>query len=215
MKRTICGQCLRPSTTCYCHTLIQVSNFWPVSILQHPNERQHALGTARIAALSLEHCELYSASVPEACSELSTQLQSSRALLVYPGADATELANVNTTQATRLLFLDGTWRKPWRMLFESPLLRSLPKIKFTPGAAQQSRYRIRKVPGAEYLSTVESIALVLASLEKNPDKYQALLDTQEWMVEQQINAMGKEVYLSNYAGRCNRPGLSVDESGDT
>ena len=56
MKRSLCTRCSHPTTTCYCHTLRSVTNDWPVLILQHPNEAKHALGTARIAALSLTTC---------------------------------------------------------------------------------------------------------------------------------------------------------------
>ena len=214
MKRSLCTRCSQPTTTCYCHTLRSVTNDWPVLILQHPNEAKHALGTARIAALSLTNCQLFTATTPENSRALLAQLAAKETLLVYPSADARGLgellakkpiAQSNHSPSTvthapcyQLLFLDGTWRKTRRMLFESPLLRQLPKLTFTPDQAQLSRYRIRKAPSVNCLSTLESIALVLATLEKNVNKYQCLLRTQAWMVEKQISAMGPSTYEKNY-----------------
>jgi len=217
MKRLLCTRCSHPTTTCYCHTLQSVTNDWPVLILQHPNEAKHALGTARIAALSLTNCQLFTATAPENSPTLLAQLTVNDTLVVYPSADAIELsellakqpiAPLNHLQPTttpspyyQLLFLDGTWRKTRRMLCESPLLQQLPKLTFTPNQTQLSRYRIRKAPSVNYLSTVESIALVLERLEKNVNKYQGLLSTQAWMVEKQISAMGPATYGKNYTAQ--------------
>lgn len=221
MKRLLCTRCSHPTTTCYCHTLQSVTNDCPVLILQHPNEAKHALGTARIATLSLTKCQLFTATAPENSPALLAQLTANETLLVYPSADAIGLsewltkqpiAQSNHLQSTtthspyyQLLFLDGTWRKTRRMLFESPLLQQLPKLAFTPNQAQLSRYRIRKAPSVNCLSTVESIALVLERLEQNVKKYQGLLSTQAWMVEKQISAIGPSTYEKNYTPQ-NEPG---------
>ena len=214
MKRSLCTRCSQPTTTCYCHTLRSVTNDWPVLILQHPNEAKHALGTARIAALSLTNCQLFTATAPENSPALLAQLTANDTFLVYPSADAIGLGELLAKQPIapsnhlqsittpspyyQLLFLDGTWRKTRRMLFESPLLQRLPKLAFTPNQSQLSRYRIRKAPSVNCLSTVESIALVLERLEQNVNKYQGLLSTQAWMVEKQISAMGPSTYAKNY-----------------
>ncbi|NNL56543.1 MAG: DTW domain-containing protein [Pseudomonadales bacterium] len=198
MHRINCSQCLRPAATCYCHRLRQIDNLWPVTIMQHANERKHVLATARIAALSLAHCQLVEGPAGDTQTQLEQDLQAKQPLLVYPAANAVDIAVLAGSEPRPLLLLDGTWRKTRRMLHESALLRSLPKVCLPRSERYTSRYRLRKSPRAGYLSSVETIAYMLGALEQNPAKYQPLLDTQEWLLQQQIKAMGETTYRRNY-----------------
>jgi len=133
-----------------------VDNRWPVHILQHPTETKHAIGTARIVALSLTQCNLQ---VGESLAELSlpAELATDQSpLLVYPGEDSMPLDRLDKKITRPLIFLDASWRKSRRMLFESAELRAIPKVSFQP--ANVSRYRIRKEPDSHALSTLEAIA---------------------------------------------------------
>jgi len=193
MKRASCQQCLRPKSVCYCHTVMKVSNHWPVSILQHPQESKHAIGTARIAELSLSHCQL---EVGERLDTGRTVLELPQTVLIYPGDDAAELDSLVGSSPKTLLFLDASWRKSHRMLMESPELQSLPKISLRPD--QVSRYRIRKSSTTDSLSTLEAIVFALSVLERDSDKYLPLLQTMDWMIEKQIECMGEAVFNKNY-----------------
>lgn len=197
MPRSSCPQCLRPTTHCYCHTLKLVTNHWPVWILQHPLEVNHALGTARIASLSLQQSQLWVGETIESCEVASQHLATAQPLLVYPGEESSDLNAINRDQPVPLLFLDGNWRKTRRMLFESSTLAALPKISFQPTLA--SRYRLRKAPKPEYLSTLESIAEVLSVLEGDNEKYQPLLNSMDWMIDRQIELMGTQIFNRNYS----------------
>ena len=196
MKRPVCSDCLRPVKVCYCHTIVGVDNRWPVHILQHPTETKHAIGTARIVALSLTQCNLQ---VGESLAELSlpAELATDQSpLLVYPGEDSMPLDRLDKKITRPLIFLDASWRKSRRMLFESAELRAIPKVSFQP--ANVSRYRIRKEPEGYALSTLEAIAHVLSYLEQDSDKYQSLLNSMDWMIEKQIELMGRDVFEKNY-----------------
>ncbi len=195
-KRPCCNTCLRPLKVCYCHTIETIKNAWPVHILQHNTEINKAVATARIAALSLRHCELILADNVQRDSMLHSRLLQLKPLLIYPGEDSVDVTDINAEHIRPLLFIDGTWRKTRRMLHESPLLSSLPKVSFT--TASESIYRIRKVPHKHALSTVESIAHVLSVLESDAQKYSPLLSSMKWMIDQQIKAMGEQTYRANY-----------------
>lgn len=192
MKRSICSQCTRPTKACYCHTLTHVGNQWPIHILQHPAESKHAIGTARIALLSLSQCEL---TVGENFDGHSLAYET-QPLLVYPGSDSLPLESIDCDQPRSLVFLDASWRKSRRMLLESPELMELPKVSFTPDTVP--RYRIRKAPDRHSLSTLEAIVYALSFLEQGGEKYQALLTSMDWMIEKQIELMGKDVFERNY-----------------
>lgn len=186
-RRSSCSQCLRPIVSCYCHTISRVNNPWPVALLQHPLETKHAIGTARIAQLSLHNCNTFISDQPEQMQQFSTFINQQAPLLVYPAADSLDISEVDKDEVRPLLFIDANWRKSRRLLHELPQLQQLQKISFIP--KKPSRYRIRKVPNAKALSTLEAIAWVLSTLEKNPRKYQPLLKSMDWMIDQQIQAM--------------------------
>ena len=194
MKRSSCSHCTRPTKVCYCHTLAIVDNQWPIHIFQHPTESKHAIGTARIALLSLSQCKLtVGENVDKQMLEVETQ-----PLLVYPGSDSLPLELLDRGQPRSLIFLDASWRKSRRMLLESPELMELPKVSFTPDTVP--RYRIRKAPDRDSVSTLEAIVFALSFLEQGGEKYQALLASMDWMIEKQIELMGKDVFERNYQG---------------
>lgn len=204
MKRSLCADCERPMSVCYCHTLCHLQNTWPIHILQHPAERKHAIGTARIAQLSLSRCTLQVAE-QVTLATLDTDPASLDTLLVYPGEDSVPLASLTFNVPQRLLFIDASWRKSRRMLAESPEIMALPKVSLSPDTL--SRYKIRKVPNPSALSTLEAIVSALSLVEDGGEKgdavvpYAQMLDTMDWMINKQIECMGQAVFERNYADR--------------
>jgi DTW domain-containing protein YfiP len=83
----------------------------------------------------------------------------------------------------RLVIVDGTWRKSRKMLFQNPLLQSLPRLALrdTP----TSQYMIRKAHRSDQLSTLEASCYALMQLEKNSEKYHPLLTALDNFVVQQ------------------------------
>lgn len=204
MKRKICARCSRPEKVCYCHTIKPVINSWPIFILQHPIESRHAIGTARIAQLSLSQCRLqpcerYEPFSIESHAKTSADTRTQQPILVYPGEDATPVESIAGEQPRTLMFLDASWRKSRRMLFESSYLMSLRKIYIEPDTS--SHYRIRKAPNKKALSTLEAIVYVLSALEGDTQRYQPLLDSMAWMIEKQIELMGSDVFERNYKNK--------------
>lgn len=196
MSRLACSQCLRPFSVCYCAQIRRQFNNWPVRIIQDVREAKHAIGTARIAALSLSNCSLTPVDPEQPSTDPNAELHPGNPVLIYPGADAQPLAALRGLSERPLIFIDASWRRSRRILHTMPWLQQLPAYALSPETV--SRYRIRKQPQASALSTLEAIVSCLQQLEPDPDRFDSLLTTMDWMIEQQISRMGTETWLSNY-----------------
>ena len=198
MSRIQCPRCLRPQTHCLCPLIPNLDSRTRVLLLQHPSEVNHALNTARLAALGLNNAELI---VGEVFEDLPTLLNQPgyRARLLFPGEDAQPMQACAATDEPLLLVVpDGTWRKARKILHLNPLLAALPRVTLAEGGV--SRYRLRKAPGPGALSTVEAIVQALEILEA-PAMFTLLLKPFEALIEGQIAAMGEEVYQRNHGSK--------------
>ena len=197
MSRSQCARCLRPATHCLCPLIPQLDSRTRVLLLQHPSEVNHALNTARLAALGLNNAELI---VGEVFEDLPALLNPPgyQARLLFPADDAQPLqAYTPSDQPLLLVVPDGTWRKARKLLHLNPLLAALPRVTLAEGAV--SRYRLRKAPGPGALSTVEAIVQALQTLEA-PTSFEPLLRPFEALIEGQIKAMGEETFRRNHGG---------------
>lgn len=195
MSRIQCPRCLRPQTHCLCPLIPSLDSRTRVLLLQHPSEVNHALNTARLAALGLSNSQLLVGEVFEDLPELLNPPGYATRLL-FPADDAQPLqAYAPGEQPMLLVVPDGTWRKARKLLHLNPLLAALPRVTLANGGV--SRYRLRKAPGPGALSTVEAIAQALQVLEA-PQSFDALLQPFEALIEGQIAAMGQETYRKNH-----------------
>jgi len=195
MSRPQCLRCLRPLTHCLCPLIPHLDSRTRVLLLQHPSEVNHALNTARLAALGLSNAELI---VGEVFDDLPTLLNRPgyQARLLFPAEDAQPLqAYAPTDEPLLLVVPDGTWRKARKMLHLNPLLAALPRVTLADGGV--SRYRLRKAPGPGALSTIEAIVQALQTLEA-PATFEPLLKPFEALIEGQIAAMGEETFQRNH-----------------
>lgn len=195
MSRPRCERCLRPVPHCLCPLIPQLNSRTRVLLLQHPSEVSHALNTARLAALGLVNAQLVVGEVFDNLQELLDQPGYS-ARLLFPGDDARPLmaASADATK-TLLVVPDGTWRKARKLLHLNPLLAALPRVTLNDVPA--SRYRLRKAPAADALSTLEAVVHALQTLE-SPASFDALLRPFDALIEGQIQAMGDETYRRNH-----------------
>lgn len=199
--RARCGRCRRPLSHCLCAYIPAVPHRTPVLVLQHPDEATHPLNTARLAVLGLRHAELRTG---ERFPELDRIIAGAgRAVLLFPAAQGS-VAGPDPPQAEGaddrpplLIVPDGTWRKARKIVHLNPVLGTLPRLSLPPG--EPSEYRVRKAPGGAAVSTIEAIARALKALEPEGD-FEPLLRPFRVLVEQQITAMGEEIYRRNYPG---------------
>lgn len=209
--RKNCVKCGRAADSCYCRLLISLNNaFVPVVILRHSDEVKKPLGTARIAKLSLSHCQLIDGvdySDNPDFQSLINQADTARLALLYPGENATPLQPINLDElhasvergdnhrAFTLIVVDGTWRNTREILLANPILQSIPKVTMS---FPVSRYTVRKSPAEECVSTIEALACSLDYLYNGQGSFLRLLDAFDYMVDYQIKRMGQETFARNY-----------------
>lgn len=205
LKRELCGRCERPVSVCLCEGL--ECHLAPVDmvLLQTASERKHPLNTGRIVKLGLDGCRVIVGEDFSKNQELNELLDKAweRTWLLYPGEQSIspKALLAESSQHNRLLkpvviVLDATWRKSRKMLHLCPRLQALSRIGLPESSV--SRYRIRKVPGEGFISTVEATVTLLAEVGHLPESCQQMLDAFERMVQRQITAIGEETWKANY-----------------
>jgi DTW domain-containing protein len=164
-----------------------------VIFLQHPRERDVAIGTARMAHLALAGSRLLEGLRFDEHPEVQPLLPVSapaaparRVAVLFPGEGARPLDEWLKEAPDTLIVLDGTWTQARKLLKLNPRLAALPRLAYTPPAP--GNYRIRREPAEDHLATVEAVAAVLGALEGEPERYEALLRPFEVMVDRQIAA---------------------------
>ncbi|MFO0687888.1 MAG: tRNA-uridine aminocarboxypropyltransferase [Myxococcota bacterium] len=185
--RKDCGRCGRPVVVCYCAHVLPVPTKTRVVVLQHPRERDKAIGTARIAALCLPGLETVVGVDFERDERVDRLLSDPQApaMLLYPAADARDLRRDPPAGPITLVVLDGTWSQARNLLRDNPRLQALPRLAFAPDAP--SEYRIRREPREDYVSTIEALVNALGLLEGgDPRRFDVLLAPFRAMVERQL-----------------------------
>ena len=137
MPRPQCSRCLRPAAHCLCAQIPSLDSRTRVLVLQHPSEVNHALNTARLAALGLNNAQLV---VGEVFDDLQTLLNPPgyQARLLFPADDAQPLQAYGPVDQPLLLVVpDGTWRKARKLLHLNPLLAALPRVSLAEGGVSR------------------------------------------------------------------------------
>ncbi|WP_047046719.1 tRNA-uridine aminocarboxypropyltransferase [Vibrio mexicanus] len=208
-----CLQCGKSLKACICRWIQPLESDVELIILQHSSEQHKPMGTAKILSLSLPNSALI---VGENFSDndVLNQLladEDYRHYILYP-SDASELAtqallNPQSTnqglagdkshgnKRVRIILLDGTWKKAYKMWQLSSNLQSLPCIHLPKGL--KGNYRIRKAPSENSLSTVEAGFHILSILQ--PERsFSPLLAAFDQMIQFQIDQMPPGVFEQNY-----------------
>jgi DTW domain-containing protein YfiP len=185
-SRLECLRCGRPQVTCYCAHLPTLETRSRVLVLQHPREEDKAIGTARMASLCLPQSKVAVGVDFSAAREVQTWLGDARfpAALLYPTEGAIDLAEAPPAHPVTLVVIDGTWHQARALLRKNPQLLKLPRYAFRP--ERPSEYRIRREPRADYVSTIEALALALGALEGDAARFEALLVPFRAMVDKQL-----------------------------
>lgn len=184
--RAVCHRCRRPTVVCYCAKLPTIETRTRVVILQHPRERDVAIGTARMASLCLPSAELHVGVRWEGHPALARALGDADRppILLYPGPGARDVLREPPAGPVTLVVVDGTWSQAHTVVRDNPVLNRLPRYAFT--APEPSAYRIRKEPSDACVSTIEALMYVLGALEGDAARFRALLDPFRAMVDAQL-----------------------------
>ena len=91
--RPTCPACRRPASVCYCPHVRPLPTRTRVVLLQHPRERDVAIGTARMASLCLPNSELHVGVHWRGSTALARALSDPGrpAALLYPGEGAVDV----------------------------------------------------------------------------------------------------------------------------
>lgn len=183
--RAVCMHCRRPEVVCWCAWLTSIPTRTRVVFLQHPREREVAIGTARMASLCLAGSELH-VGVRFDDATLARVLgdRERPPVLLWPGPGAIDVAASPPSQPVTLVVVDGTWSQARKLVSTNPELAALPRYAFAPD--EPGRYRIRKEPSAECVSTIEALAHVLGVLEGDRERFTALLRPFDAMIDMQL-----------------------------
>lgn len=184
--RPRCYRCQRPQSMCLCAGLPSVPTRTRVVVLQHPHERRHPFGTARFVRLCLPNGEVHTA-YGGLRGDLLTPLElPPDTAILYPHPAAEDLAALPPADRPgALLLLDGTWAHAKRLYKMNPWLQGLRHVRLQPSAP--SRYRIRREPQADYVSTLEATVEALRILEPGTPGLDDLLSAFDRMIDRQVD----------------------------
>ncbi len=155
-------------------------------VVQHPHEQFHPFGTARMVQRCFDRAQVYVDYDGTLRDERRPLPLPEGAALLYPGPDARDLASLEPAERpTALVVIDGTWHQARGLYRDLPALQALPKVSFD--ATHPSRYRIRKQPRLECLSTVEAVVRALEVLEPQLSDLDRVLDAFAAMIDLQIS----------------------------
>ena len=176
----MCYDCFKPACTCICDLVSRVLNRTAVTILQHPRERNHPIGTVRFAQLGLSRLQVVVHGPNEGPAPVINTLPPGTALL-YPEGQGEVLPT--GVKPPHLLVLDGTWHHARKLFQANPSLATLPR--FALPAGHRSRYQIRSEPAEHCLSSIEAIVLALKSIEPDTQGFDGLLSASDRMIDKQ------------------------------
>ncbi len=185
--RATCYLCFRPQAVCYCDAVRPTPHRTRVVIVQHPREEFHPLNTARVAERCLTHAEVLRGDVPDLDAAFRQLNLPEKTALLYPSRDAVDVGELDPSERPEcIVVIDGTWNQARVLNRRMAALAALPRVRFTPPSP--SEYRIRREPKDDYLSTVESIALMLQLLEPEGFDVERLRATFRTMIDRNVEA---------------------------
>ncbi len=175
-----CEQCQKPEELCVCSHIKPQETKLHVLILQHPQEPDHEIGSALLAHKALPNSTLkIGLSWRNLAAVLGRgEVNSSRWAVLYLGSGVkgenitkqplqfvSQKGNAVDApgQLEGVIVLDGSWSQAKTLWWRNAWLLKVKRIILTP--QQKSLYKeLRKEPRRECLSTIESVAEVLALL---------------------------------------------------
>src|SRR5437660_2981887 len=184
-----CPHCGKPQPLCICDSVTPIESRTSLLILQHPQEQDRALGTARLTALHFKNAVLkIGLSWPSLSKALGRPVADpSRWAVLYLGSakvsdldtDAEIVAidrkgQLEDNQRAILkgiegiVLLDGTWSQAKALWWRNPWMLKCQRVILGPSRA--SAYgQLRREPRRDGLSTIEAAAMLLAALARRPE----------------------------------------------
>jgi DTW domain-containing protein YfiP len=183
-----CPRCGKPPALCVCDQVTLIASRIKLVILQHPQEQDRQLGTARLTALHFDDAVLkVGLSWPSLSKVLGRSVDPSRWAVLYLGSakpsddaaagevvaiDRKGLPEPNQRSILRsiegVILLDGTWSQAKALWWRNAWLLKCQRVILAP--SRPSLYgKLRREPRREGLSTLEAAALLISRLEGRDD----------------------------------------------
>jgi len=195
-----CPRCRKPADLCVCDGIVPIANRIALLILQHPQEQDRALGSARLAALQLKNAVLrIGLSWPSLSKALGRPAEPRRWAILYLGSakvgqlardrDVVALDRKGEAEPDQdaalsdiegVVVLDGTWSQAKTLWWRNPWMLKCRRVVL--GPRRPSRYgKLRREPRREGLSTIEAAAMLLGRLDR-PEIEETLVASFERML---------------------------------
>ena len=187
-KPPLCPRCTKPHAICICDRVEPVQTALRVVMLQHPQEDDEILGTARLVELTLPNAQTrvglswgsldHAIGIKDADKDRWAVLAAAKLQVEIPEDSRNQpVIVINRRGRVRdshrhgldgIIVLDVTWSQAKTLWWRNAWLLRLPRVVLTP--REPSMYgRLRKEPRRDYVSTLEAIADVLPALGE-PDE---------------------------------------------
>ena len=178
-----CSACGKPPGVCICDRVQTFNTRLRVVILQHPQEDDALLGTAKLVDVTLPKAEIrvglswasldHALGTKDANRERWAVLAAAKLPAPIPEASRGDpvlvidrkgrLRDLKRHGLEGIIVLDGTWSQAKTLWWRNAWLLKLPLVVLTP--REPSIYgRLRKEPRKEWVSTLEAIGDVLPAL---------------------------------------------------
>ena len=200
-----CAECQQPETVCVCKELAPLAHRIAILILQHPQEQDRLLATARLTARAFADSVLkIGLSWRSLAQALGRPAEPRRWAVLYLGSDKADAlakdrelvlldgkGKLLPDQPAALagiqgiVLLDGSWSQAKALWWRNPWMLKCRRLVLGPKSA--SRFgKLRREPRHDALSTLEAAALAVARLEGRPEieaalgtSFQTMLDRYE------------------------------------
>ena len=197
-----CVRCGKPTALCVCSGIVPMDHRIAVLILQHPQEQDVALGTARLTVLHLKQATLkIGLSWPSLGKALGRPADPKRWAVLYLGSvraaglaagreiimlDRNDEAAADQDKVLAelegIVLLDGSWSQAKALWWRNPWMLKCRRVVL--GPRRPSRYgRLRREPRRDALSTIEAAALLLSRLEARPEIERVMTQSLERLLE--------------------------------
>ena len=188
-----CPHCRKPRELCVCEGVARIDNKVSLLILQHPQEQDRELGTARLTALHFKDALLkIGLSWPSLTKILGRPADPQRWAILYLGSvkaaavlpdrdivvvnkngNAVDRQDSALREIEGIILLDGTWSQAKALWWRNGWMLKCKRVVL--GPKRPSRYgKLRREPRSDGLSTIEAAAMLLARLERKPEIETAL-----------------------------------------
>jgi DTW domain-containing protein YfiP len=196
-----CPHCQKAEALCVCADITPMNNRVAVLILQHPQEQDVDLGSARLAARHFKDATVrVGLSWPSLGKVMGRTADPKKWAVLYLGStkvkdlpagrEVVALTRKGTARPDQdvalkgiegVILLDGTWSQAKALWWRNAWMLKTQRIALNP--RQPSRYgKLRREPRREGLSTLEATGLLLSRLENKPEFETALLASFEKML---------------------------------